>query len=237
MASSPALIDETLVVQVEDENDSFATGLDIHTGQSRWRIDRPKRMNWTSSALALDGQGRKIAIFQAADGLTAIEPQTGTVLWNYKAADSTIPSPVVVDKTVYAPSNGLMALDLASQGNPPALLWHENKLASATASPLVFEGRVFTLNNGGVLNCGDAKTGNVAWRLRLKGPFSGTPVAAAGHIYIFSEKGTGQVIKPSADKGEVVDTAELGESIMSTPAIAGEAVYVRSDQHLWKFGK
>ncbi len=37
-----------------------------------------------------------------------------------------------------------------------------------------------------------------------------------------------------ADKGEIVSSHDFGETILGTPSIAGNALYVRSDKHLWK---
>ncbi|MBT4864118.1 MAG: PQQ-binding-like beta-propeller repeat protein, partial [Planctomycetaceae bacterium] len=55
MASSPILVDETLIVQVESDDDAFATGINIETGIARWKIDRPNKANWTSPALLKGG--------------------------------------------------------------------------------------------------------------------------------------------------------------------------------------
>ena len=57
MASSPIIVDGTVVVQVENKGESFAAGIDIETGMSRWRLDRQQAMNWTSPALCQGNQG------------------------------------------------------------------------------------------------------------------------------------------------------------------------------------
>jgi outer membrane protein assembly factor BamB len=49
MASSPVVIGDTVVAQVENDSQSLATGIDVATGLSRWTIERPKRANWTSA--------------------------------------------------------------------------------------------------------------------------------------------------------------------------------------------
>ena len=83
----------------------------------------------------------------------------------------------------------------------------------------------------------DIKTGEEKWKLRLTGPFSGTPVAAGGLLYFFNEKGLGQVVKPGDDSGEIVSSNDLGELFMCTPAVANGAIYIRSDTTLWKIAK
>jgi len=46
MSSSPVVAKGTVVVQVENFGDSFAAGLDVATGETRWRIDRKAVSNW-----------------------------------------------------------------------------------------------------------------------------------------------------------------------------------------------
>ena len=93
----------------------------------------------------------------------------------------------------------------------------------------------FSVNSAGAMSAGDIETGERLWQLRLKGPFSGTPVAANGHLFYFNEKGLAFVVKPTREKGEIVSELDLAETILSSPAVADNALYIRSDGHLWKF--
>ena len=72
------------------------------------------------------------------------------------------------------------------------------------------------------------------WQLRLKGNFSGSPIASDGRIYLFNEAGLGQVVEIDDDRGRRLAGGELGEKILSSPSMAGGAIYIRSDEHLWK---
>jgi len=143
------------------------------------------------------------------------------------------------------PSNGLTALEPSAMGEAPRVLWKSGKLAPATASPIVNGGRVYNINGSGVLACGDAKTGNILWQLRLqvplgektsRGSFTSSPVAAGGHLYLFNEDGVAIVVE-EGEKGQIVSSHDFGETILCTPAIADGALYVRSDKHLWKIAR
>jgi hypothetical protein len=70
----------------------------------------------------------------------------------------------------------------------------------------------------------------------LDGEFWGTPVLSGNRLYSISQKGKGQVVEMSEDgkKGEIVGTGQLEGEIMSSPAIADGALFVRSDGYLWK---
>ncbi|MEX0714954.1 MAG: PQQ-binding-like beta-propeller repeat protein, partial [Planctomycetaceae bacterium] len=233
MSSSPVVSGETLVVQVESDDDSFAVGLDTASGVSRWKIARPNRANW-SSPLSL-GEGG--VLLQSSAGVTAIDPRTGRELWSYDDGASTIPSSVAADGAVFVPSHGITALRPGGTGEPPEQAWREAKLRPATASPIVLDGRILALNSAGVLTAADAQSGEEKWRLRLEGPFSASPVAAGGRLYFFNETGLGFVVQPGESEGKIVGRGDLAETILGTPAVAGDALFVRSDGHLWKIGQ
>ena len=238
MASSPIVVGDTLVVQVESDAEAFATGIDVATGLHRWKIQRPRAANWTSPSL-LKGKTPEldVVLLQSSKGIEAVDPHTGAVRWTFTDGASTIPSLSVSGDTAYIPSNGLVAIKQADDGKSYKTVWQTAKLRPATASPLVYEGRIYTSNTAGALACADAATGDILWQLRVEGPFSGTPVAAGGHIYLFNEKGKAIVVKPGEKEGEIVGKIEHGEAILCTPAISNGGLYVRSDGHLWKISK
>jgi outer membrane protein assembly factor BamB len=138
---------------------------------------------------------------------------------------------------VYVPSHGVTALKPGTEGQSPNQLWRSGQLSPATASPVILNQKVFTLNNAGVLTAADAKDGKRLWQLRTKGPYSATPVGAGNLLYCVNEKGLLQVIDIAAPEGAVASELDLGKTILSTPAIANGAVYVRSDAKLWKLRK
>ncbi|MEM6280096.1 MAG: PQQ-binding-like beta-propeller repeat protein, partial [Verrucomicrobiota bacterium] len=130
------------------------------------------------------------------------------------------------------------AISLKADGSEPERLWNESNQRPGTASPLVIGDKLYLLNNAGVLAAANKDTGERIWRIRLKGPSSGSPVAGAnGFLYIFSEAGIGQVVDLSGDEGTVVSELELGETILCTPSLGEGAIFVRSDGHLWKLGQ
>jgi outer membrane protein assembly factor BamB len=181
---------------------------------------------------------RDLVMFQGPTGLTAVDSHTGQTVWGHSEECDDIPSPVVSDHVVYLPSDGITALRATWEGNTgrAEVLWRENRLRSDGASPLVHGGCVYCVNRSGVLTCGDAATGQLHWRLRLKGRFWATPLAAGDRLYLVNSDGLAQVVG-LGPKGKVIGTGDFGEKILSTPAIADGALYVRSDRHLWKIAR
>jgi outer membrane protein assembly factor BamB len=237
MSSSLAVADGVVIAMLENDSESFTAGLDAKTGVNRWKLDRPKTANWTSPALLPSAGQPTQVLLQSSKGIVAVEAASGRIVWQYTDGASTIPSSTVSDGVLYVPSHGITALQPTPGGETPKQLWRSAQLRPATSSPVVLNQRVFTLNEAGVLACGNATNGNRLWQLRLKGPFSATPVAAGALLYCVNEKGLLQVVDTAAPEGAVTSELDLGKTILSTPSIAHGAIYVRSDGKLWKLGK
>jgi outer membrane protein assembly factor BamB len=238
LASSPLIVGATAIVFVENQNTSFAAGIDVESGSNRWRIERPRELNWTSPITLPgdNGQG-ELVLLQGSTRLSAIEPMTGKEVWGLDQKAHPIVSSVVDGQVLYLPAEkGLAAYSLQPRPMPPKLLWEENRLQPATGSPVVSGGRVYSLK-GAILVTGDAKTGKVLGQLRLKGNFSSTPILAGGLLFCFNEDGTAFVIKPGEPEPTLVHEGPLEESILCTPAVSNGALYVRSDKHVWKLAK
>ncbi len=237
MASSPVVVGNTLVAQIENDSESLATGVDIATGVSRWTTQRPKKANWSSALVwpkRFSGT-EDLALLQSSEGIAAIKPLTGEVAWKYSDGASTIPSSVASDGILYAVSHGITALKPPSDSANIEQLWRAPKLGPGTGSPVVYQGRLYSINNAGVLLAADLTTGETKWQLRIPGPFSGSPVIAGGHLYVFNEKGEGHCVKLGETAGELVSTGDLaGEEFLCTPAVSNGAIYIRSDKTLWK---
>jgi len=235
-APSLMVLGDTLIAQIENDSESFAAGLDVKTGVNRWKMDRPASANWTSP-LVLRRKGGDLALLQSSAGIHAVEPRTGKVVWSYRDGAATIPSGVVGSQFVIAASHGLTALRHIDGSEAPEIVWRERSARPGTSSPIVIGDKIYT-EKGGAISAARESDGERLWRTRIEGPISASPVAAGGHLYFVNEKGLLQVIDVRADdNGEVVGQLDLGETILGTPSIGDNALYVRSDNHLWKIAE
>jgi outer membrane protein assembly factor BamB len=231
MSSSLVVRDNTVIAMLENEGDSFTMGLDADTGVNRWKMSRPKTANWTSPVIHSSG----VVVIQSSKGVTAIEPKSGKVAWESPIDAANIPSLTLEGDMVYVPSNGGMAaMKVEGENQPPKQLWKLKELAAGTASPVALGDRLFIINNASVMTCADVADGKRVWQLRLSGPFSATPVASGNILFCVNEKGLLQAVDTSKPEGEIVSKLDLGQMVLSTPAIANGALYVRSDATLWK---
>jgi len=244
MASSPIVIGETVVVMIENDSESYSLGVDVKTGRNLWKLERPKSANWTSPVpWRADAHAAPIVVLQSSKGLVAVDPASGSPLWEYAEGASIMSSSVVASGIIYAVSNGITALSPQASNAAPNQLWRSKQINPATASPVVLGDRIYCLNGAGVVSAAEIKSGALKWKLRTTGPYSGSPVGAGSRVFLVNEKGLVQVVDTTAPEGAVAGTlqlplkAETKEMVLCTPAISGNHVYVRTDSKLWRLGE
>jgi outer membrane protein assembly factor BamB len=234
MASSLAVARGTLVVMVENDSDSFSVGLEATTGKNLWKLPRKKIANWSSPVLGGKPE-QPFAVLLSSDGAAAVDVATGSELWKAPGGTTT-PSACITGDVMVTPANGVTAYKLAATGAPQEL-WKSAQLSNGTASPVVWKNRVLCINNGGVLGCGDLADGSVKWKLRLEGPFSGSPIVVGDKLVAVNEAGVVQVVSLDAEKEPAAaEKLSLGETVLCTPAFDSGSIYLRSDKTLWKLG-
>ncbi len=137
--------------------------------------------------------------------------------------------------------NALLAVRLGGDGDVTSthVAWRHDRGLPYVPSPLLYRGRIYLLKNGGLLTCLDASSGAVKYqeeRLGVMGDNYASPVAADGRIAVASQGGTVAVVA-AADALEVIARNPLGEPILASPALAHDAIYIRSRETLWAFRK
>jgi outer membrane protein assembly factor BamB len=103
---------------------------------------------------------------------------------------------------------------------------------------LYYNGHLYTFQNGGIVFSRVAKTGELLYSGRLGAPgyYYSSPVAADNKIYIASEEGV-VVVLDAGEQLKVLATNKLDGAILATPALADGNIYVRTENHLYAFGK
>lgn len=135
--------------------------------------------------------------------------------------------------------NGVTAIRLAP-GAPPRELWRTPKsLTGVIPSPILLNGVLYIIRNGGILLTLDAATGKILGESRVEGAlggYSASPVATAdGHIYLASEEGKIAVLKTKGPQWSVAALNDLDEPCFATPALSRGQIYVRTNEALYRF--
>lgn len=239
MASSVAITDQVAIVQVENDAQSLAFGLDLQTGTQRWKLERPQAANWSSPLVVKRPDGTHWALLQSTEGLLAVDALTGDTVWELAMGASSTSSTAVLGDVIMLPSDGVKAFRIGAGNEPPAEIWHNRKIGPSTASTVAGNGLVFSTNSAGALRAARVSDGELVWQMRTTGPYSATGVYAAGHLYLLNQNGLVQVVKIGEETGEVVSEYNLdlpkGDTTLGSLAAANGALYLRSDTHVWKF--
>ncbi|MFV1964223.1 MAG: PQQ-binding-like beta-propeller repeat protein [Pirellulaceae bacterium] len=237
MGSSPVVVADTVVVQIENQGDSFAAGINAITGETRWRIAREPVAGWSSPVAMPDAKGgRHAVLLQSHSGLTAHDALTGKELWRFDEICGAYPSPAVRGRRIYIPAEGLHAFEWQPGQSQPSLIWKSSRLKPFPSSPIITDRYVYALNSSGSVTCADPDTGEKVWQIRVLRPGKhwATPVVAGDRMVCINQEGQVFVVQLGS-QGESSGPYDLGETILGSPAVSNGAMYVRSDRHLWKF--
>ena len=136
--------------------------------------------------------------------------------------------------------NGLLAVRPGGGEAPAQVAWQHTRGVPECPSPLFVEAGgeplLYMVKNGGILTCLAAGDGAERYRTRLAatGPYYASPVAGDGKLYVCSAGGVVTTVALGPEL-EVLARSDLGERIMSTPALGGGRVLIRTETGLWSF--
>jgi outer membrane protein assembly factor BamB len=100
-------------------------------------------------------------------------------------------------------------------------------------SILLADDLLFMIGDSGIATCLEAKTGQLVWKSRVDGEFSASPILAGGKVYMFSQEGKTTVIE-AGRAFKVIAENQLNEGFMASPAIDGNALFLRTKTHLYR---
>ena len=137
--------------------------------------------------------------------------------------------------------NALLAIRPGGRGDITRthLAWKQTRSLPYVSSPLYYQDRLFTIKNGGLVSCYEAKTGRALYqdeRLGAMGDYYASAVAVDGKAYIASEQGVVVVFDATEDTLNVLARNNLAEAILATPAIVDGKIYLRTATSLYAFG-
>jgi outer membrane protein assembly factor BamB len=135
--------------------------------------------------------------------------------------------------------NAVLAIKPGGKGDvtDSHVAWTNTRQVPFCASPLYYDGLVYTVKDGGLLACLDPQTGKPLKfdRLPAAGSYYSSPVAGDGKLYLLNAQGSLAVIQAGRD-WKVLSRSDFGEPVYATPAIADGRIYLRTSGHLYCFG-
>jgi outer membrane protein assembly factor BamB len=246
-----------LVLNFDGSDRQYVVALDKLTGKTVWKTDRtmdfqdldhetkrPKRAGEFrkafSTPLITEAGGKPMLISLGSMALYGYEPDTGKELWRVESVGSHSGSarPVSGHGLVFSPigyTAGLWAVRPDGHGvvTGSHVVWKYDTVSQKRPSPVLVGPWLFLLDSAGVATCLEAKTGKILWKERLGGNHSASPLYANGKIYCFDESGRGTVIEASSTY-RVFAVNRLDDGLMASPAVSGDALYLRTKKALYR---
>ena len=252
--SSPTVHDGRVYLLHDSEADSYITALDAKTGDELWRTARPPtglpRSSWTTPYVWRNAKRTEIVTLGHAMVLSY--DLDGKELWRVTGMSMPTASPFSANGWLYVGSGSqgdanrpFLAIKPGGSGDitlPDGAIsndfiaWRSPRASGYTPSALVHDGKAYLVHDTGILAVLNARTGEQIYKVRVGGgghTFSASPVAAGHRIYLLAEGGVTFVLDSGNEYKEVA-TNDLDEMSLASPAIAGGAIYMRTETRLYK---
>jgi outer membrane protein assembly factor BamB len=197
-----------------------------------------------ASPLITTINGLRLLIVGLGDGAVhAIKPQTGEKVWSYVAAKRAVNTGVVVSGTSVIVSHGdenltsselglIAAIDGSQTGDIKMAKWAKMGDQFGFSSPVIDGTRIYQVENGSRLKAFDLATGRELWQKQLGTVQKAPLVLGDGKLYVGTESGKFFILRPGADRADVLSEVELPLSKNSVqqadgtpePVLAGAAI-------------
>ena len=251
-ASSPTLVNDMVVFVNDNEKEQFIAALDKNTGKQVWRTNRSihlpgsdRQTGWSTPYLWK--HPLRTEIVTVGPGVAISYDLEGKELWRLGGMSAMpIPSPFAHDGLLYlngGSGKALAAVKPGAGGDITApdgaklnefVAWLQPKAGTYLPTELAYEGGIYVLTHTGILTRFDAKTGFQTYKARVGegGDFTSSPWGYNGKIFCINEEGRTFVIR-AGDKYDALDSNDLGEMALATPALIGDRLILRTDKHLY----
>ncbi len=243
-SSSPVLYEDLIILQCDHETGAYLLALDLRTGEERWKADRGPALRSYSTPLVVAGPDGDELVVNANAGIDGYDPSTGTWLWHadghneYPIASATYDDGGMLYTGRGHRAGPYMAIRLGGRGvvDESHVAWRVPTGAPYISSILYYQGLIYMANGNGIVTVVDAETGRRVWQDRVGGIYSASPLAGDGKVYLFSETGETVVLQAGRELN-ILQRNDLGERVVSSPAVSDGRIFIRTDEALIAVGR
>ncbi len=256
-ASSPATFRNLLIMHFDGSDQQYVIALDKDTGKTVWKtnrsidfkdLDRDGKPQTEgdlrkafSTPVVIEIDGKPVLLSLGSKAFYAYDPLTGTEFWRTeeRGSHSGSPTPLFGQGLIFT-CTGLARGDLWAirPGGSGVVtethrVWKVTRNVPTRCSPILVDDLIYMVDDGGIVSCLESKSGSEVWRSRIPGGYSASPIHAKGRIYFFGENGATTVIQVGREF-KVLAENKLDDGCMGSPAVAGNALFVRTKTHLYR---
>ncbi|RIK82455.1 MAG: quinonprotein alcohol dehydrogenase [Planctomycetota bacterium] len=249
--SSPMFYGDAILIHYDGYDFQYVVALDKRTGETVWRSDRQIDFGTDNgdfkkaycTPLLIETNGRKQLISPASKAVVALDPDTGKEIWTVRYSEfSATARPVFGHGLVFVNTGfgkaELWAIRPGGEGDVTEthVAWRVSRQIGSKPSPVLVGDNLYQIHDSGVATALDARTGKEVWTKRLSGQFSASLLASQGNVFLFSQQGPTYVVK-AGNAFEQIGENKLDAGCMASPAVAGNALFVRTETHLYRIEK
>ncbi len=246
--SSLILHDNKVIVNAADEGRALVA-LDKTTGKEVWKTDSDMFELAFGTPSIVKGRDDKSEIVLAVPGeVWAMNPANGKLRWYAETSltGNVSPSPLVVGSRIFLfggyQSSGSYAIDAGGKGDVTnsKVVW-KTRTSSYVATPIHVKGKLYWVDDRGIANCLDAKTGKTIYKSRVDGlkaggrPVYASPILANDKIYVVTRR-SGTLVIPVGDEFKIEKRNVIASDdtdFNATPAVIGNKLILRSNRSLY----
>ena len=236
-ASSPLMAAGVLIVEAGAGPNRAVLGIDPDSGKVRWSAG-DDQVNY-QSAIVINWKNSQQVLACGQKKLLALDPTSGRVLWQYEhqgedramAAETLVPVPAgegyLFLKNKQDSSTMIHISESAGGTMQVETVWSAGVLKGTYSMPVYYKGYLYGYNGRTVLQCVDAKTGEMKWRTREPG--DGFLLLVNGNLVVQTKVGTLHIGPASPDGWKEIARLDLFKNLSWTnPSFAEGAIFTRS---------
>jgi outer membrane protein assembly factor BamB len=238
--------------------------MDKKTGDIIW-ISTPGGRPYDTSYAPMNivtVNGMRLLVTGGADGAAlALKPETGQPVWKLVVAKRGLNTGIVVNGNTAILSHSeenlsgntmgmIAAFDATASGDlgKDQIKWQVTEFLAGYSSPVLDGDRLYQVDNSANLVAFDVQTGKELWRQSLGTLQKASAAFGDGKIYVGTENGKFYILRPHADRCEILSEVELPvskqglfsqqvpEPVIAGAAIARGRVYFVSSDNLYAIG-
>ena len=255
MAASPLVDGDKLITLVGGKDNGLVVCFDKRTGKELWRSLNDPGIGYCPPVIYEFGGRRQLIVWHPS-AISALDPETGAVLWEVPwaiKAGLCVPMPRKLDDRLFLTSFYEGPHMLQVSADHADILWKGNgvneektdKLHSIMPTPVVTKDNIFGICSYGQLRCLKTENGERVWEtLEATGSdrwWNAFIIPQGDRYFLHNEQGDLIIANLSESGYQEISRAKLVEptrpvrrrmTIWSHPAFAMKSVFARNDKEL-----
>jgi outer membrane protein assembly factor BamB len=236
-SNSPLVVDGKVIVFAGGTHKKGLLAYQAENGEPAWHYAAGD--DGYSSPQLVSLQGQRQLLIHSNQGLAAVNPTSGTELWNQPCAAAMFlpiaqPQPVSDSQVLAQSENGIQCIRLTDNAGrfSSTQQWDSKSLKASLNDFVVHDGCIYGFDDG-VFCCLDLETGKRNWKAGRYGHGQVLLLADQPLLIAMTEDGEAVLISPNAKKLEELARSKIIEGkTWNHPVIAHGRLYARNAEEM-----